>query len=203
MSMPMPMHGRTGDPFGDQHYLARKKVFSFLGQKFHIYDSQGNLALFVKQAAFRLKEDIRVYSDESMSSELLVIAARRVLDISASYDVTDARTKQKVGVLKRKGLKSILKDEWIIMDPNDREIGLITEDSALMAMLRRFLSNLIPQNYDAIVNGQRVADFRQAFNPFIFKMHVDFSMDSQGQALDRRLGLAAVVLLLAVEGRQR
>lgn len=191
----------AGDPFAHTHYLARKKVFSFLGQKFHIYDANGNLQLYVQQKAFKLKEDIRVFHDESMSQELLTIKARRIMDFSAAYDVTDSRTGQKVGVLKRKGLKSILKDEWIIMDAGDRELGLITEDSTLMAMLRRFLSNLIPQNFDAMIGGRRVADLKQAFNPFIFKMHVDFSMDPQG-TFDRRLGLAAVVLLLAVEGRQ-
>ena len=200
MSIPMP---RTGpDPFSHTQFLARKKVFSFLGQKFHLYAPDGSVAAFVKQAAFKLKEDIRVYSDESATTELLSIKARAVMDFSASYDVVDSRNGQKVGALRRKGLKSILKDEWVVLDANDRELGIITEDSALMATLRRFLSNLIPQNFDMIIGGERVADFKQRFNPFVFKMDVDFSMDPQGQRCDRRLGLAAVILLLAIEGRQ-
>jgi hypothetical protein len=43
--------------------------------------------------------------------------------------------------------------------------------------------------------------FRQRFNPFIAKIDLDFSMDTQGR-LDRRLGIAAAVLLCAIEGRQ-
>ena len=205
MSTANPYPVTTSPAFSHPSYLARRKVFSFLGQKFHLYAPDGSLAMFVKQAAFKLKEDIRVYSDETMSTQLLAIRARQVMDFSAAYDVFDVTGGQetKVGVLKRKGLKSILKDEWIVMDPTDRELGLIVEDSALMATLRRFLSNLIPQNYDLLIGGERAADFKQRFNPFVFKMDVDFSMDVQGTRCDRRLALAAVVLLLAVEGRQR
>lgn len=188
--------------FSHPTYLARKKIFSFLGQKYHLYAPDGSVAAFVKKAAFKLKEDIRVYTDESMADELLTIKARQVIDFGATYEVTDSKTGQKVGVLKRKGLKSILKDEWVVMDGGEREIGLVVEDSALMATLRRFLSNLIPQNYDLLIGGERAADFKQRFNPFVFKMDVDFSMDPMGQRCDRRLAIAAVILLLAIEGRQ-
>jgi uncharacterized protein YxjI len=188
--------------FAHPTYLARKKILSFLGQKFHLYAPDGTVAAFVKKAAFKLKEDIRVFSDESMTEQLLAIRARQILDFSACYDVFDTKTNQKVGALKRKGLKSILKDEWVVLDANDGEIGLVVEDSAVMAMLRRLLSNLIPQNFDMLVGGERVADFKQRFNPFVFKMDVDFTMDPMGQRCDRRLGIAAVILLLAIEGRQ-
>jgi len=60
--------------------------------------------------AFKLKEDIRLYANEDMQAELLLIQARRVLDISSEYDVTDSQTGEKVGVLKRKGLKSIVRE---------------------------------------------------------------------------------------------
>jgi hypothetical protein len=52
-----------------------------------------------------------------------------------------------------------------------------------------------------VVNGFQVCWFRQNFNPFVMKVNLDFSMDSAG-LLDRRLGIAAAVLLCAVEGRQ-
>ena len=46
-----------------------------------------------------------------------------------------------------------------------------------------------------------VAEYRQRFNPFILKLDVDFSADGDGR-LDKRLGIAAGVLLSAIEGRQ-
>jgi hypothetical protein len=187
--------------FQHTRYLVRRKILKLLGAAFHIYDSDGNLAFYSKQKAFKLKEDIRVYTDENMRIEVLTIQARSVIDFSAVYDVFDPINKVKVGSLKRKGMKSILKDEWIVMDVDDREIGLIQEDSTLLALVRRFLTNLIPQKYYGRVNGNTVCLFKQNFNPFVIKIDLDFSMDAQG-LLDRRLGIAGAILLCAIEGKQ-
>jgi hypothetical protein len=70
-----------------------------------------------------------------------------------------------------------------------------------LALVRRFLSNLVPQNYDITFGTERVADLKQAFNPFAYQLNVDFSMDVN-RRLDRRIGLAAAILLAAIEGRQ-
>lgn len=192
----------TSNPFGLDRYVIRRKVLALFAQQFHVYDEMGNMVGYVKQKAFKLKEDIRLYSDESMATELLLIRARQILDISAAYDVIDSETGQKVGVLKRKGFKSILKDEWIIMDAGDHDMGIIQEDSMLLALLRRFLTALIPQKFQFQIRQRPVGMLKQAFNPFVFKAQADFSEDP-GKVLDRRLGLAAVVLLLAIEGRQK
>lgn len=189
------------DGFQHNHMLLRKKVFAFLGQQFHIYDPAGNLAFYTKQKAFKLKEDIRVFSDESMTTEILWIQARGVLDFGMTYDIYDQLAREKVGALRRKGLKSILRDEWHILDVNDQQIGTILEDSMGMAMLRRFLSNLIPQTFHGDIQGRPVMEFKQRFNPFVAKIDIDFSGDTEGW-LDRRVGIACAVMLAAVEGRQ-
>jgi hypothetical protein len=182
-------------------YTIRRKVFAFLGQKFHIYDAGGKLLGFSEQKAFKLKEDIRVYTDESRSDERVAIKARSIIDFGAAYDVLDSKQgHQKVGALKRKGWTSILRDSWIVMDSQDREIGKIQEDSMTMAMLRRFLSNLIPQKFHlSDQNGKELAGFRQHFNPFIFRLTVTIH---DGCPLSPLLVLAAGVLLVAIEGRQ-
>jgi uncharacterized protein YxjI len=188
--------------FGHDRLMIRKKIFSFLGQKFHIYDPSGKLVFYTAQKAFKLKEDIRVFTDESMTRQVLGIQARGVLDFGMTYDVWDVEGQVKVGALRRKGLKSILRDEWHILAPNDQQIGTILEDSMGMAMLRRFLSNLVPQTFHGDIQGQPAMVFKQRFNPFVAKIDVDFSRDTAG-ALDRRLGVAAAVMLSAVEGRQQ
>lgn len=187
--------------FSQTQYLARKKILSLVGAKFHIYDNSGQLVLFSQLKAFKLKEDIRLYGDETMKDELITIKARSVIDFSATYDVVDAVTGERLGSLRRKGMKSILKDEWVIMDASETEIGHIKEDSRLLAMLRRFLTSLIPQKFHVEINARTIAVFKQNFNPFVGKLNVDFSLDSANE-LDRRLGLAAAVLLLAIEGKQ-
>lgn len=188
-------------PYQGDRFLARKKVFSFLGNKFHIYDAQQNLRFFVQQKAFKLKEAIQVYGDEGKTREVMTIGARSWRDFSGTYDVTDSISGQKVGALKREGMKSLLRDEWTILDAADQPIGKIVEDSIAAAVLRRFLSNLIPQSFSVFLGDAEVAEFKQHFNPFVAKYDIDFSRDPE-ERLDRRLGIAAVVLLLAIEGRQ-
>jgi uncharacterized protein YxjI len=187
--------------FQYQSYLVRRKILKLWGAAFHIFDPSGNVAFYSKQKAFKLREDIRLYTGEDMLTEVLSIQARNIIDFSASYDIVDSSTHTKVGALRRKGIKSLLKDEWIIMDAHDREIGLIGEDSVALALLRRFLINLIPQKYYGVVNEQQVCIFTQHFNPFVMKIQLDYSMDVRG-ILDRRIGIAAAVLLCAIEGKQ-
>ena len=186
--------------FLSNQYVLKRQVFALAG-KFRVYDSSGKLMLFSEQKMFKLREDIRVFSDESKAQEVLMIKARQIIDFSAAYDVVDSTTGQKVGALRRKGLASMLRDEWEILDVNDSVIGSLFEDSMGLALLRRFLSNLVPQNYDITMGTDRVADLKQNFNPFTYELNLDFSMDIN-KRLDRRLGIAAGILLAAVEGRQ-
>lgn len=182
-------------------YLLKRQVFALTG-KLRFYDPSGNMVMFVEQKMFRLREDIRVYADEAKTQEILLIQARNILDWAAAYDVVDSQSGEKVGVLRRKGWKSMLRDEWQILDANDQPLGVLLEDSVGQAILRRLLlGSLLPQNYDIVIGNQRVADLRQKFHPFAYQMTVDFRMDNQG-LLDRRLGIAAAVLLAIIEGKQ-
>ncbi len=186
--------------FQHNQYLLKRQVLALTG-KFRIYDPGGHLALFSEQKMFKLREDIRVYDDEGKSQEVLMIKARQIIDFSAAYDVVDSLSGQKVGALRRKGFASLLRDEWEILDVNDNVVGRLFEDSMAMALLRRFLINLIPQNYDILIGENRVADLKQNFNPFTYHLNMDFSMDI-ARLLDRRVGIAAGILLAAIEGRQ-
>lgn len=190
------------DGFMHSTYLVRKKILSLFGSKFHIYDPNGNLVFYSKMKPFRLREDIRLYTGEDMQNEVLLIKARTILDFSTAYDVIDSKTSEKVGTLKRSGFKSVLREEWIFMDAEEREIGFIKEDSRLLTLLRRFLTNMIPQEFHGFIRGTPVCIFKQHFNPFVLKISADFSLDVNG-LLDRRLGIAAAVLLCGIEGRQR
>lgn len=186
--------------FQHQKYLLKRQVFALTG-KFRFYDPMENLIMFSEQKMFKLKEDIRVYSDETKTQEVLSIQARQIIDFSAAYDVVDTAMNQKVGTLRRKGWSSMFRDEWQVLDVNDNQIGVLFEDSMGLAMLRRFLlGSLLPQNYDISFNDQQVADLKQNFNLFRYELNIDMSM-SMGR-LDPRMGIAAGILLAAVEGRQ-
>jgi hypothetical protein len=183
-----------------ERYRIRRKVFTIFGASFHVYGPADELLGFSRQKAFRLREDIRIYADESKAVEVLTIHARQIVDFSAAYDVLDAREGKKVGAARRKGFASILRDSWEILDAADRPVAKVVEDSRGMALLRRFLTNLVPQSFHVEgYDGKRIATLKQRFNPFVYTLQVQVL---PGATIDRRLLLAGAVLLAAVEGRQ-
>ena len=194
-----------GVRFAHPRYTIRSKFFRLFGGAYHIYDDRGHLVLYSDMKRFRLKEDIRLYDDESKRNELLRISTQSIFDISGAYDVHDSISGERVGTLKRAGLSStFLRDRWAVHGADGAEIGEIVEDSTIKALVRRYIDAvafLLPQHYHAEVGGRTAVVFSQRFNPVIFKLDVDFSGDPDG-SFDRRLALAAGVLFSAVEGRQ-
>lgn len=177
----------------------RKQFFKLLGAGFRGYDAAGNVVIYCEQKAFKLKEDLRVYADEAKTQEILRIGARQVLDIAATYDIRDAKSGAKIGAMRRKGLMStFVQDQWLVLDDQDREIGMVQEDSALLGMIRKHVLPIIPQKFTYTIGGAEVANLQQAFNPILFRATLNIT----GKA-DPRLLVAATTLILAIEGRQR
>jgi hypothetical protein len=124
------------------------------------------------------------------------------MNFSAYYDVIDSLYSTKIGGLRRKGLRSIVQDEWEVFDPYENMIGVLKEDTLNQALLRRFLlGRFLPQNYDLIFGDERVADYRQRRKLIGYELDIDFQMDVN-KKLDHRLGLAVAMLLAIIEGRQ-
>ncbi|MEM0915077.1 MAG: hypothetical protein AAGK09_10775 [Planctomycetota bacterium] len=191
--------------FLKDRYFLRRKVLKLFGGAFHIRDASGDLVLYSKQKSFRIREDISLFDNEAMTTQLIRITTQSVFDIAGTYAVQDMVTGETIGGLKRHGLSSsFIRDKWEIYDPDGRQIGEIVEDSQVKAILRRAVDSvavLMPQKYHATIGGQTVATYHQNFNPFVYKLEVDFSMDTNN-LFDPRLGLAAAVLLAAIEGKQ-
>ncbi len=185
--------------FQFNHYTLRRQVFALTG-KLRFYNPSGQVVLFSEQKMFKLREDINIFGDEGKSQLLLNIKARQIIDFAAAYDVVDMTYNSRVGVLRRKGFRSMLRDQWEILDANERPLAVLEEDSMQLALIRRFLLNLIPQNYDIRMGEMRVADVKQRFNLFRYELDVDFAPN---QGFDKRLGIAAAVLLAIIEGKQQ
>ncbi len=185
----------------ESEYTIRRKVFTLMGAKFHVFNSSGELIGFSKQKAFKLKEDIRFYSDESMSTEVLSINARSIVDFSAAYDVCNSKTGQKIGALRRRGFSSFVRDSWEILDDQDNPVTELREDSTAMGLMRRFvpMGNLVPQKFHLGDDSNIYAEYRTHFNPVVQKMTVNVYA---GCPVDPALVLAAGFLLVAIEGRQ-
>lgn len=181
-------------------YVAKQALFNLFGNTFRLFNADGSLAFYVKKKMFKLREDIVIYADEAEKEPMLRIKARSILDVSATYDISDAVTGESLGAMKRKGLKSIIRDEWAILGAGDAEVGTLIEDSGAMALLRRFFP-IIPQTFNVSLGGEAVGVLKQRFSLFGLNYDIDFSKDNAGK-LDRRMVVAITVLILAIEGRQ-
>lgn len=118
----------------------RRKIIVLAGAKIDISDTASSTPVgFIQQKAFKLKEDIRIYSDSTKSQELLSIKARRVIDIGAIYDIVDETTHTALGTIKREGASSIfVRDLWRVADVNGNPYATI-EESGSIAIMRRYI----------------------------------------------------------------
>ena len=180
------------------HFIAYRPILQFFGRVYRLETEGGQLLLEVRMKMFKLREEITGYGDSGTSDARLRIKARSIFDFGATYDVTDARTGERLGAWRRKGMASLLRDTWVLVDMSDQEIGEVVEDSIALALVRRLLLNLVPQGFTATVQGRPAGHVQQRFN--LFRLTYDVKLDPT--LIDPRMAQAIAVLLLAIEGRQ-
>lgn len=194
----MPIQAAPGE-----RYTIRRKIFVLFGASFHVYDEQGHVVGFCRQRAFRLREDLRLYTDESLSRELLTMRTRSIIDFGATYDVA-LPTGEVIGSLRRKGLASLARDSWMLFGPDGRELATLKEDGAFLAIARRLhevVAMLSPQRFRILSrDGRHIATLRTHFNPFVYRLGI--AIHEEDSEVDDLLVLAAGCLIGAIEGRQ-
>lgn len=189
----------------DERYTVRRKILKLFGAAFHVYDQQGQVVAYCKQKAFKLKEDIRLYTDEGLSTPLVFLKTQQIIDFGATYDVT-LPSGEKMGSFRRKGMKSsFLRDEWLVFDETGRQIATLTEQGSAAPFIRRYVEALapfFPQSYTLVhaTSGATIATIRQHFNWFVYKLGV--TVHTEDAQLDDLMLLSAASLIAAIEGRQ-
>jgi len=94
--------------------LSFKKIA--LSPQVKVTDASGNVVLYTKQKAFKLKEAVTVFADAEQTRALYTINADRVLDFNAKYNIAEAATGRQLGAIARKGRKSIWRAQYEVMD---------------------------------------------------------------------------------------
>ena len=113
-----------------------------LASDFNITDRNGNYVAYVRQKMFKLKEDVIVFNDESKTQELFNIKANQWIDFNASYMMTDLVNGKKFGRLARKGVRSIWKSRYDIIDENDQPKYQINEDNGWVKVFDSFIGEI-------------------------------------------------------------
>ncbi len=202
------------NPNDHDRFLLRQRIKLVINQyEFFLPSEDGNLGerlCFVEQKRFKFKEDIRFYTDESKTQELLRIKARQRFDPRATYDVTDDLG-MKIGEIQKVFGASLLRSTYRMCNANGEEIAITTEKSLGVALARRIVG-FIPY-------VENVADWLPIPYHFVFKRgeqiigqntrqlwkirdnyDIDMSADTD-RVLDRRLVLAIAVGMDALQAR--
>lgn len=199
-----PQYGYSGgatslaqQQFSDTRFTIKQKKLA-IAHKYYVRNSADQVVAFVQQKMFKLKEDIRIYTDETKTTEMMRIQQANILDFSGSFQVIDSQTGQIIGILKRKGWKSLLKDEWKILDAHQTEIGKIREQGGIVWLLRRFAIRWIPYKYYIDIGGQDVGTVTEKFQIIGDTYIVDISQG--GGMIDPRLAVAIGLMMDIGEG---
>ena len=183
----------TTDMFDGDTYRVKQKIR--IGEAYNIYE-EGEHVLSVKKKKFRLKEDVRFTDTDG--EPVLRAKASQMLDMNAAYAITDERTGEEVGAVKR-DWKSMFKHHWELLDSDGNAVARITEDSVPMALARRYVTTLIPFRYHFESHtGIPLGSIYEKFS-FRYNYTIDLSADTE-KVIDHRLGVAAAVLIDAIEG---
>ena len=106
-----------------------------------VTDADGAPVMFVHQKAFKLKEAVTVYRDETREAALYTIAADRVLDFNAAYRIRDGLGRE-VGTLARRGRRSMWRARYDVLDPEGNSVFRVHEDDTwkkvIDSVLRQF-----------------------------------------------------------------
>lgn len=119
-----------------------KFKISTLSSDFNITDKNGSYVAYVRQKMFKLKDDVIVYNDESKSQELFRIKANQWIDFNASFSITDLVNSKNFGRLARKGMRSIWKSKYDIIDENDQAKYQINEDNPWVKVFDGIVSEI-------------------------------------------------------------
>ncbi len=178
------------------HYVIKRKAFAFLERIFRVYTGDGQLIMYIQHPVMKLREEFMVYADEAKSQTLLKVKSRQALAINFSYDVDDAVTGQRLGAVEKKGLKSIVRDKFIITDSTGAEIGYCEEQGN--SVLRRIFK-FLTSKHAIFVGDVQVAFIKQNFKWFAKEWEVDL----QPTQMDPRFVLAVALLALIADARRQ
>ncbi len=183
-----------------QQLIIRQRIRMMVNQyEIHSVGADGReagIVAFAQQKRMAFKEQVTLYTDDTKSTPVLGFKARQVMDLGATYDVTDP-SGTPIGLFRKNFKESLLRSTWHLEQPDLGEmIGRETNTS--VAILRRFMESLswLPYHFEFLI-GDRPA-FSVVKKWGLRDRYVVTIHDPQ---LDRRLVAAMSVALDALQGR--
>jgi uncharacterized protein YxjI len=189
-------------------FVLRQRIRLVINQyEFSLADGEPPFC-FVEQARFKFKEDIRFFTDDTKSTELMRIKARQRFDPRATYDIT-APDGSKIGEIRKAFGASLLRSTYEIA--GDGYVLSARERNLVIALFRRAVGLIpyvgdfadwlpIPYHFDILRDGTKVGHHQRRIGSFRDVYDIDMSGDPD-RIVDRRLILAAAVGMDALQAR--
>ncbi len=168
-----------------------------------VTDAGGQVVAYVKQKAFRLKEDVTIFADEAQSRPLYRMNANRMFDFNANYAITTPDG-MPVGAIYRPGARSIWKASYHIKDTQENEIGLIHEENAWVKVLDALLGEVpvLGMFTGYLFNPAYLVDLRGQSVFYLKKqpafLEGKFILEPRGQLAEQDEGLAIAGTIMAL-----
>ncbi len=209
------------DPRFDRDAFVVDQPYTIFVNRNYVYEpadagfAPGTMLAFCRQKAFAVKEDLRIFADDTEAVEILRIKARRVVDIGGRYVVTTPDGTV-IGALQRKAKASLLLTTWVILGPDDAELAVVRESSVPVAVVRRIQNllqaipligavaslvlDLIPIPYHFDITRDEVVIGRHSRKTGI-RDRYRLEIDDPERRVDRRLLVALGIGLDALQSR--
>jgi uncharacterized protein YxjI len=158
--------------------------------------SEAGMLAFAQQKRMAFKEQVTLYTDDTKSTPVLGFKARQVIDLGATYDVTDA-SGTPIGLFRKNFKESLLRSTWHLEQPGYAEM-IGRETSMAVAILRRFIDSLswLPYHFEFLIGE------RPAFSVVKkWGLRDKYVITIHDPAIDRRLVTAMAVALDALQAR--
>ena len=175
-----------------------------------VRDATGVLLCYVKQKAFRLKEDVVVFGDEAQSRPLYRIQADRVLDISAQYRITEASGERALGSVRRRGMRSFWRAQYEV-EREGRLLFTIQEENPWVKVADGFLgevpvlgmlSGYLFHPAYRVTSADGAVVLRAVKRPAFWEGRFEVEALSPLPEDDERLAVLSILMMLLLE-RQR
>ena len=177
-----------------------------LNPQVKISDAAGATVMYVKEKAFSLKIDIKVFADEAQQQQLYQIKADKVIGMNIPFSITTPQGAL-VGKVMRPTMASLWKATYQISDASGKEVAVLHEENPWLKVLDSVLSDvpfihmLINPGYLVDQAGQTVLYLKK--QPSLVDRQ--FKLEKRGNLseADERLVVSGTLLAMMMERMRR
>jgi uncharacterized protein YxjI len=182
-----------------------RQRITFMINRYEVWaaDQAGNptaMVAFAEQKRLAFKEQVTLFTDASKAAVLAGFKARQVIDLGATYDVTD-HAGAPIGLFRKDFARSLLRSTWHVEQPGLAPISG-EERSVLVAVLRRFTDiSFLPYHFDFTDGAPGVAGAPAFSVEKKWGITDKYIVRIANPSLDRRVVIAMAVALDALQSR--